>query len=319
MKPEEYIRELLFTEDCVVIPGFGGFVSNYRPARIQRETSTFMPPAKEIGFNPELKEDDHLLSDFISRREGISREEALERIDRYVALLVKRLAAGERVFLTGIGSFALGFEGEIRFSADLGVNFLIDAFGLVPFHLKELKQEESVFSRSPVFRTGEKPEPVVLPGTTPDVIRKHTVAKVAVAVVVLAILSLLPFNSRITQIITQHPATLSPLPSLYRLDFPVTLKDTVHREIVYPIPAVSHKVVNSFNLIAGSFSVLENARKLASELRSRGYASRVLPVSNGYHRVAVWSGRDPAEAEKQLARIRAADPALSIWMMKSAI
>ncbi|NLA48282.1 MAG: hypothetical protein GX876_02335, partial [Bacteroidales bacterium] len=57
-----FIRELLFSHDCVIVPGFGGFVGNYAPARIDRATSTFYPPSKQISFNRNLRNNDGLLA-----------------------------------------------------------------------------------------------------------------------------------------------------------------------------------------------------------------------------------------------------------------
>ncbi|MDP3003404.1 MAG: hypothetical protein Q8N38_09780, partial [Bacteroidales bacterium] len=36
-----FIRELLFGHDCVIVPGFGGFIGNYTPAHIDKSTGTF--------------------------------------------------------------------------------------------------------------------------------------------------------------------------------------------------------------------------------------------------------------------------------------
>jgi hypothetical protein len=35
MKIEQYISELLYKYDCVIVPGLGGFVANYKSATIQ--------------------------------------------------------------------------------------------------------------------------------------------------------------------------------------------------------------------------------------------------------------------------------------------
>ncbi len=61
-----FIRELLFGHDCVIVPGFGGFIGNYTPARIDKSTSTFYPPVKQISFNRNLNHNDGLLVGRIS-------------------------------------------------------------------------------------------------------------------------------------------------------------------------------------------------------------------------------------------------------------
>ena len=50
----KYIKELLFLHDCVILPGFGGFVANYKSAKIDEIRNVFFPPSKDIGFNREI-------------------------------------------------------------------------------------------------------------------------------------------------------------------------------------------------------------------------------------------------------------------------
>lgn len=52
---EKYISELLYQYDCVIIPGFGGFIGNYSPALIDPIYHTFHPPYKSLLFNINLK------------------------------------------------------------------------------------------------------------------------------------------------------------------------------------------------------------------------------------------------------------------------
>ena len=56
-----FIRELLFGHDCVIVPGFGGFIGNYTPASIDKSSGTFYPPVKQISFNRNLNHNDGLL------------------------------------------------------------------------------------------------------------------------------------------------------------------------------------------------------------------------------------------------------------------
>jgi len=63
----QYIKELLLLNDCVIIPQFGGFVANYKPATI--ENNKFFPPTKEVAFNNKLTSNDGLLINYISEIE----------------------------------------------------------------------------------------------------------------------------------------------------------------------------------------------------------------------------------------------------------
>ena len=64
---DKYIRELLLQHDCVILPGLGGFVANYRPATFDAFQKTAIPPSREILFNANLMHNDGLLYAHISR------------------------------------------------------------------------------------------------------------------------------------------------------------------------------------------------------------------------------------------------------------
>lgn len=54
----QHIEALLLENDCVIVPGFGGFVAHYAPATHVKEENLFLPPTRTIGFNPQLKLND---------------------------------------------------------------------------------------------------------------------------------------------------------------------------------------------------------------------------------------------------------------------
>ena len=62
-----YISELLFLHDCVIVPKFGGFVSNPKSAQLNKTTGALTPPSKQILFNPNLKTNDGLLIAHIAK------------------------------------------------------------------------------------------------------------------------------------------------------------------------------------------------------------------------------------------------------------
>src|SRR5699024_11270585 len=57
----QHIEVLLLENDCVIVPGLGGFVAHYTPAMRVAEENVFLPPTRIIGFNPQLKMNDGLL------------------------------------------------------------------------------------------------------------------------------------------------------------------------------------------------------------------------------------------------------------------
>ena len=81
---EKYISDLLYDNDCVIIMGFGGFVCNQKYAKLDEETGILSPPNKTILFNSQLKENDGLLINHISKHEKISQEDAKNEVLKFV-------------------------------------------------------------------------------------------------------------------------------------------------------------------------------------------------------------------------------------------
>ena len=76
----EYISDLLFLHDCVIIPDFGGFICNYKSAYIDDESGLICPPSKDILFNRNLTHNDGLLVSWIAGKENISYEKATSQL-----------------------------------------------------------------------------------------------------------------------------------------------------------------------------------------------------------------------------------------------
>jgi len=134
-----HIRELLFSHDCVIVPGFGGFIGNYTPARIDKTTSTFYPPVKQISFNRNLNHNDGLLVGKISESSGVNYGDSRNIVDEFVVSLRKKLEKGEKIVFDNIGSFVNNQEGNIQFEPDRTVNYYLDSYGLESFQYPPLE------------------------------------------------------------------------------------------------------------------------------------------------------------------------------------
>ena len=56
-----HIERLVLRNNCVIVPGLGGFVTQYVPARYVEEENILLPPCRTVGFNPQLTLNDGLL------------------------------------------------------------------------------------------------------------------------------------------------------------------------------------------------------------------------------------------------------------------
>ena len=91
--------------DCVVVPGFGAFMTNHEAARYDASAGIFLPPSRSLGFNPEVRHNDALLLGSISRREGISIEAARSALDNGLASLLHQMRMSGEVHIGRLGVF----------------------------------------------------------------------------------------------------------------------------------------------------------------------------------------------------------------------
>lgn len=133
MEIERITGKLLITHDCVIIPGFGGFIANPAGAAIHPGRHTFSPPFKAILFNRSLTANDGLLANAIAYEKGITYTDAIAVIDSYVRTALTALKNREKLQLPDLGYLQADFEGNIIFTQDINSNLLTDAFGLGEF------------------------------------------------------------------------------------------------------------------------------------------------------------------------------------------
>src|SRR5688572_4875516 len=129
---DKQINKLLFTHDCVIVPGLGGFVASQAAAKHNTIQHTFIPPARVIAFNVYLRQNDGLLANFISAEEKVSFADALKTIERWVERCFMEMEAGRKVTVTDIGQLYYDSEKNIQFTPDETAVHLLDAFGFAP-------------------------------------------------------------------------------------------------------------------------------------------------------------------------------------------
>ena len=123
MQLTTYITDLLYRYECVIIPGFGAFLTRYKSAYIDEETNTFHPPSKVVSFNRQLQTNDGLLANYIASVEKCSYELALGKIRKNTAKISNTLLQGERVSFENIGQFFLNEEKSLQFEPMSRHNF----------------------------------------------------------------------------------------------------------------------------------------------------------------------------------------------------
>ena len=158
---DRHIEILLLDNDCVIVPGLGGFMAHHVEARYEEDEQAFLPPLRTLGFNPQLKINDSLLAQSYIEAYDISYPEALQRIEDEVNELTQTLQNEGRYELNNIGIIELNEDGNYVFTPCEAGILTPSLYGLNSFEMKLIKtvSSESV-EEAPEAKVVEmKPEP----------------------------------------------------------------------------------------------------------------------------------------------------------------
>jgi nucleoid DNA-binding protein len=296
----QYIKELLLLNDCVIIPEFGGFVANYKPAVMGN--SQFCPPSKEIAFNNKLTSNDGLLVNYISENEGITYFEARQKLNDFVEETLLNLERNRTIYFEGVGYLHFDSRENLLFEPQLNQNLLVESYGLQNFSYEKLYQRQMP---KPAFKVEYK-EPM------PVIFQKRKLQKLVVAVPLLIAMALIPMKN--------HKEYLSKsdmgLWEAITQSAPVSTAATEQKTTAEFTTATSAPEIEQMKyfIIGGSFRSEENANKYLQQLKGQGLQGKDLGIFKGLHRVAMKGFSTMEEAQKELNKIRYENPQSGVWI-----
>ena len=138
----KHIEALLVDNDCVILPHFGGFVTNHTPARWAEEEQMMLPPYRTIGFNPQLKINDGLLVQSYMLTHDATYPEATRLAEAAIDRLSEELYREGLVRLHGIGTLRRTLVGEYQFDPTEDGVITPALYGLGPVQMKTLAELE---------------------------------------------------------------------------------------------------------------------------------------------------------------------------------
>ena len=340
MKMETYISDLLYRHDCVIIPGLGGIITNYRSAQIHPVSHTLRPPSKSIRFNVNLQEDDGLLANYVSSCESISFASAQSKIERFVFSIQNDLQHKKEARLPKIGILSVDINGILSFEPDLKVNYLPDAFGLEAIQSPAILRKSKGIDVSKQIYQGAK-----------SIQAQKTSFNWKVAAVLIPIIGLSTYVSFQQEAIgdkyanyaylnpfKEKPAAVYVPRTMEVKEKTIELKETkitaapntvvetvkenteVKTEVkvkkTIPAPSVKTTLVSKpFHLVAGCFSSEHNATKLVAQLKTEGFDGSIIGQNaNGLFRVAFQSYVSRELAVLEMKKLK--DSGKSTWLLK---
>ena len=269
MQLSKAINSLLYTNDCVTVPGFGSFIVNKFSSVYDEKKGKFYPPSRRVSFNPKIKNNDGLLANFISEKETISYEVAVKNIHNEVISWKKKLNT-EPILLDNIGELSYNSDENIIFSPDLDSNHFLGSYGLPSIYYKKQQDLVSTYNESTLKKYND------LKGNS-SISRVPDFVKYAAALVII-------FSTTVF---------LSNQYEEYNFQNQLILEQENRQKTIQrvesavfdfgSIPPIELEVkvqVNKFHIIAGAFGVKSNADKLYKSLLSKGYNPTKLPLND---------------------------------------
>lgn len=263
----KYISDLLYRYECVIVPNFGGFVTNEISAKINHVTHTFYAPSKQLTFNSHLQNNDGLLANYIASVKNISFAEAVVILKKEVDNW-KLLLTNEEIELENVGSLHLNAEGTVIFEPSTTVNYLTSSFGLSSYvsptvkrvaYKEKVKQLETVAPTLPLDESKRK---------IPLFIKYAAAAAIVFALGTVGWKEYQNFeyNNLIAETKQQHKKVEK------------TIQEATF-VISNPLPSITLNVAKKtfkYHVIAGAFREPKNADKKLQQLLKKGFNAKIL-------------------------------------------
>ncbi len=187
-----HIAYLLTKHECVIIPEFGALVHHVIITQSGVTENIFAPPTLSLGFNPELKHNDGLLINSVSKEQKISYNEAKNIILDFSYQFKSLLNAKNEVIVPLVGNFNL-VDNKIEFTPASDLSSNANYFGFKNFYMPILENiENTVISKSEEILITEEKEPVLLI----PIGRKLLGIVSSVAIILLFLLFSTPINNK---------------------------------------------------------------------------------------------------------------------------
>jgi len=326
---EQYISDLLFKFDTVILPGFGAFVLKYKPATFDANTNQLLPPSKLVSFDVSQKNNDGILANYISEKEKISFFEACSTILNFVEDINKTLDSGNIVAIQKVGTFTKSTDNGISFTTDTSTNYNLETFGM-----------GSVAAPSAIPSTNLSATP--LQSDAVNIIplpKKRRIPKVAIWILIIvfvlggsaaALFILKPDfiqDLKISELFNpadkkENPEnkTQQKVPEKHEIQKADLPKDTIITDTsLQKNPVQNNQTIQnttgSFYIISASFRIKENADNYVQTLKLKGYDSKAFFLDDkGLYVVSYNSYATKAEADEALLKIQSSENA-NAWIL----
>ena len=289
---EHYISELLYIEDCIIVPDFGGFIVNDKSATINEKSGEIAPPSKTILFNSQLINNDGLLVNHIAKEENISHKECLTNVLAFSKKLKNKLFETKILRIKKVGLLTIGSENNILFTQEKGYNYNLNSFGMRSINSNKIDKKERIKNEIQ---------------NTVNVIEKNIISsnqmflRAAAVAIPLILISFISINQE------KNIATIYEKMSLIDFSFAKTDKNkSLEKNDKASINTTVLPTINTklkYHIIIGSFQEEKNAKKLHAKLLSKEHDAQILSNSSN-SRVSISNFKRKEDAILALTNVK---------------
>ena len=341
-----HIEILLLTNDCVIVPGLGGFMAHHVEARFDSRDNMFLPPYRTLGFNPKLSINDSLLVQSYVEAYDISYPDALQRIENEVCEIKQHISINGSYILSNIGELSMNCDGNYVFEPCMSGVLTPAFYGLSSFEAtpsiiaKELAKETISIINDDVFEEVNDTNDDVLDNNDNNVIKikvawiRNTVA-VAAAIISFFLITT-PISNKTDNVILSDISSIITLTSLDKVDNnhkinidntsllkkEVTVKkeavDTLAKTTIVKQEKINKAEDNepAFRIILASYITQKNAKEFVDKLHKQGYDKAYMYVKNNVVRVAYGAYPTENDAYNDLRLIHKNKQLSKSWVYK---
>jgi len=303
------IKNTLIDKNYAVIPGIGGLVVEYEPARVNQATNTLTPPSYKLTFNPELKDPDNTIVNYLISKEKVDKTDAEKALKELKTEIIKDTEKGDSYELKDICSFNKDSNGNITVLSKLSEQLTSALMGYTSVKAQSFTKEETPKREEVKKEDTPKPsETIQTKQPVKSTIQPKKEKKNYALPVVLIVLALAIASSGIYFYLQKEaPAKKDKKPFMTAGNNNKKKKIIEETKKKQPVTKENDKYAHctEFYIIAGSFKKHENASILQKELKKQGFDAQILKKkNNNYFRVTIEKFSERDTALKKLKQLK---------------
>ena len=333
-----HIERLLLVHDCVIVPGFGGFVLQAVSAVYDEKEHLFNPQRKEIVFNVTLQHNDGLLSESYMQMYDVNYRKAQLMLEEDVADMKVVLQEDKKLSLGVLGSFSLGMEGQVIFHPGESDAFSVGSYGLVSFNFPQLQPVLAEREEVALLTRKRKKDILYIP-VNRKLLRVAAAPAAAVALFLLVSTPVKDVNQAAytasfvpTEMVVKSAPEIKPTEEIAseetiapeinevkteRKVAAVAPSREVKRQKITPEPAIAKPNLKMYHIVIASFPTEDQADKYIAgvDRQECKHVSKV--VRDGKYRIYADKFDNREQAESYMATLRMNEKYKDAWLFIS--